>query len=318
VYNFGATILRSVGNSKIPLFILGISGLVNVLFNLLFVIVFHLSIAGVAIATIISQYMSAIAVILILVFKRGECYQLSFKNLRIEKRLLVRILRFGIPASIQSSLFGISNLVITYGANMLPKYMVSAKTIAGNVDNIVYVIMNAYLHAATTFVGQNYGAQKHRRLNRVVVFLVCQALVVGILSCGGIFLVSHNLAQIFVAADDEAKELVLASCAEIFKVMLGTYFLCGVMETISGILRGVGYSVSSTVASLLGLLSRVSWVLFVFPGKKTLFYLYVSYPISWVLTILISIGMLIYIWHKLEIFKKAKLEKIKETEKVTV
>ncbi|MBO7303947.1 MAG: MATE family efflux transporter [Clostridia bacterium] len=311
VYNFGAATLRSVGDSKTPLYILSASGILNVLFNLLFVIVFHMSVAGVAIATIISQYASAIAVVVVLISRRGECYALSLKKLGIRKKHFLRVLRFGIPTGLQSTLFSITNVLITSAANVLDPIVLNARTIAANIDNITYISMNAYSHAAMTFVGQNRGADKNERINRIFRYLIIQVLAVGILTGVVLRLLGPEISSFFIEAGDPHKAEKIGYVIETMNVILLTYFLCGLMETLSGVLRALDHTILSVVASFVGLVVRTAWVLCVFPIERfrNLTGLYLSYPISWIISISIAFGCCAYVWKKLEINKKAKLEK---------
>ena len=311
VYNFGAAVLRSIGDSKTSLYVLAASGLVNVLLNLFFVLVCHMTVDGVALATIISQYMSAIAVVGVLMKRRGESYQLHLRSLCIEAPLLKRIMRIGIPMALQSSLFSISNIVVTGVVNTFPPHVVSAKTIAFNIEGITYTVMNAFANAAMTFVGQNYGARKFRRLNKGSLYAVIQVAVAGILVAQAEILFARPISTLYIGANDPARELIIEAVLEIFNIMLATYFLCGIMDTISGVLKGLGFSVSSMVASLIGLGLRVLWLLFVTPTEKfhTIFGLFVSYTISWVVTILLLLICFVYAWKKLGIMRLAREEK---------
>ena len=168
VYNFGSSVLRSVGDSRTPLYILFASGLVNVLFNLFFVIVCGMAVDGVAVATIISQYLSAAAVVAVLIIRRRESYGLKWKKLGIDIKLLARFLRFGVPTAISSSVFSVANVLITASANTLPTEALSARTIGGQVDNLVYVAMDAYTHSTMTFVAQNFGAGNLQRIKKTI------------------------------------------------------------------------------------------------------------------------------------------------------
>ena len=315
IYNFGAAILRSVGDSKTSLYILAASGLVNVVLNLFFVLVCHMTVDGVACATIISQYLSAISVVLVLMKRRSECYHFKFHNLRLELRLISRILRIGVPVALQSSLFSISNIIVTGAVNTFPSHVVSAKTIAFNIEGITYTVMNSFTNAAMTFVGQNYGAKKFRRLNKVSLYAVLQVALAGILVAQTEILFAEQLSSLYIGANDPSRDLIVEAVLEIFNIMLATYFLGGIMDVISGVLKGIGFSISSMVASLIGLATRVAWILFVTPTEKfhTIFGLFVSYTISWIATILLLLVCCVYAWKKLGIMRLAREEKQQET-----
>ncbi len=302
VYNFGATVLRSVGDSKTPLFILASSGIVNVILNLFFVIALGMAADGVATATIISQYISAAAVVIILSKKKKEAYSLNLKELKIDKKLLSMILKFGIPAGIQSSLFSISNVILTSAVNTFPTAMVSAKTIAGNIDGILYCALNSYLHASMTFVAQNFGAGKPERVKKSILTAVIQVCIIGI-SLGFIMLlIGENFASVFIESSDANRDEVLRGVMEILNVTVVFYFLCGLMETLSGALRGLGNSLAPMLISVGGICGlRILWVALFFPleSLNTLSGLYYCYPLSWSATALILGITLIFQWKKL-------------------
>ena len=179
VYNFGAAVLRSVGDSKTPLFILSATGIINVILNLIFVISFGMAVEGVALATIISQYISAIVVVFLLVGRKNQPYSLDLKKLRIDVPILKRILALGLPAGFQGTLFSISNIILTAGMNSLATTDIAGKTIAINIEGLVYTAMNSYLHASMTFTGQNYGAKKPERIKKSIIYAVLQVAVIG-------------------------------------------------------------------------------------------------------------------------------------------
>ncbi len=301
VYNFGATILRSVGDSKTPLFILSASGIINVLFNLFFVIVCNMSVDGVATATIISQYISATAVVFVLYKKKNEPYAFSFKKLSVDTGLLKMILRYGIPAGIQSSLFSISNVMLTSASNNFPTTTISAKTIAGNIDSILYASMNSYLHASMTFTAQNYGAMKPKRIKRSIFYALTQVSILGITLSALMITFAPQISSIFIEATDPNKDIIIAGVIEMFMVTGTFYVFCGIMETLSGALRGLGYSMLPMIISIGGICGiRLLWIFTFFPME--MFYslggLYVCYPISWGTTALVLGIVLVVAWHR--------------------
>jgi len=289
VFNFGATILRSVGDSKTPLFILASTGLVNVILNLVFVIVFHMSIAGVALSTIISQYLSALILVYILHRRKSEKYGLHFSRLKIDKNVLFRILRFGVPAGIQSGVFSISNVIITTAINTFPTTTITAKTIAGNIENILYTALNSYMHAAMTFVGQNYGAKKPERIKKSIFSGALQVAVIGLTLASLIMLFSERLALLYMDPNEAAKDIILGETIELMSMMVFSYILCGSMELLAGSLRGLGYSLLPMLINLIGTCGgRIIWVYLFFPlpAFNDLVGLFLIYPISWILTII--------------------------------
>ncbi len=286
VYNFGAATLRSVGDSKTPLLILSLSGLVNVLLNLFFVIVFKMSVSGVALATIIAQYISAVAVITVLVKRKGKPYTLYTEKLKIDRDILKQILRLGLPAGFQGTLFSISNIILTAGINTLPTTDISGKTIAINIEGLVHTSMNSYLHAAMTFTGQNYGAKKPERIKKSIIYAVIQVTVIGFFGGQLLNLFARPLANLYIDANDPNKEAVMEAALELMSFMLAVYFLCGLMDTLSGALRGLGYSMIPMIASIGAIcVLRAIWVFFVFPTERfhSLIGIYTIYPISWFL-----------------------------------
>ncbi len=302
VYNFGASILRSVGDSKTPLYILGGTGLVNVLLNLFFVIVCNMTVDGVGLATVISQYLSAAFIVGILVLRKSESYSLNIKKFVFDKRELSLILKYGIPTGIQSSLFSISNVLLTGAVNSFPVTTVSAKTIAGNIDSITYTVMNCYLHSSMTFTGQNYGAGNYSRVKRVLGYSLIQVVAVGIFVSFVQMAFAPELAWLFVDKNNPDAAVIVDTAVYVMKIFFYTYFLCGIQEVISGFARGMGYSLSPMLISLCGIcLFRIFWISAIFPMEKmnNLLGLYIVYPITWVITILMQSILIIIAFRKL-------------------
>lgn len=316
VYNFGAAALRSVGDSKTPLFILALSGICNVLLNLFFVIVCKMSVSGVALATIFSQYLSAIAVIAILFRRKDAPYALNAGMIRIDGELLKQILKLGLPAGFQGTMFSISNIILTAGMNTLATTDISGKTIAINIEGLVHTAMNSYLHASMTFTGQNFGAKKPERIKKSIIYAVIQVVVIGFVGGQILNLFSEPLASLYIDANDPNKEAVLAAAMELMNFMLAVYFLCGVMDTLSGALRGLGYSMIPMVVSIVAIcVLRAIWVFFVFPTEKfhSLIGIYTIYPISWSLGLLALAIALFLLYGRVK--KKLELEALAESDK---
>ena len=303
IYNFSAAILRSVGDSKTPLFILSSTGLVNVILNLLFVIAFHMTVDGVALATIISQYVSAAVVLIVLIKRKTQCYSFSFKKYCFDTKMLKRMLYLGIPTGIQGSIFSISNVLLTSAINTLPTTAISAHTIANSIDAITYHACFCFSGAAMTFTGQNYGANKHSRMKRVLIYSLIQTTIVGMIVGYTEMLFGRQIAGLFLDNANPDRLAVIDTVMEIITLVLATYFLLGIMDVISGFLRGMGYSILPTVLSLIGIcVFRAMWVFFVFPlerfnSARGLMY---SYPLSWMLTILMQLVVLIFALKKLK------------------
>lgn len=310
IYNFGAAALRSVGDSKTPLVILSCTGLTNVLLNLFFVIVCHMSVSGVAIATIASQYVSAVVVIILLFKRKDQPYALNINMLRIDPELLKSILRLGLPAGFQGTLFSISNIILTSGMNSLATTDIAGKTIAINIEGLVYTAMNSYLHASTTFTGQNFGAKKPDRIKKSILYAALQVTIVGVV--GGVILILFGkpIAEMYVDLNDPNREAVLQAAIDLMTFMLSVYFLCGVMDTLSGALRGLGYSVIPMIVSIGAIcVLRAIWVFVFFPMEQfhSLIGIYLIYPISW------SLGIIFNTIALLVVYPKVKKSMIKET-----
>lgn len=280
-YNFGAAILRAIGDTKRPLYILAFSGIVNVVLNLVFVIGFDMSVDGVAIATAVSNYISAFAVLFILVRADGV-FRLVFKKLRFYKQELMEILKVGLPAGVQSSVFSISNTLIQSAVNSFGTAAIAGNAAAGNIEGFVYTAMNAFYQATITAVSQNYGARNEKRVYKSFhVPLVCVTVVGFALGCfTAIF--ARPLLGIYITDSAEAIEY------GVIRIIISgiPYFLCGIMEVQAGMLRGLGYSAAAMVNSLVGACGlRVLWVIFILPLKRTTEMLFICWPISWIVVI---------------------------------
>jgi putative MATE family efflux protein len=284
VYNFGAGILRSGGNSKTPLIILSLSGILNVILNLIFVICFGLDVEGVALATVISQYASAIAVICVLL-KSKECYAFSFKKLRIDRISLKKILFLGVPSGIQSSLFSISNIIIQSAVNTFPLETISGNTIGGTIEGFAYTVMNSFSQAVITVVGQNHGAKKTDRMQKAIIYSILQVTVVGAIVSFTLLALTPTLVQFFINPEQGNPTLVTDAAVLRCSIILSTYFLCGIMDSLAGFMRAVGCAFVSMIVSLSGAcLLRIIWVKLIFPINPVQTTLYLCYPITWGVT----------------------------------
>lgn len=305
VYNFGAAVLRSVGDSKTPLFILSSSGIINVLLNILFVLAFDMSVDGVALATISAQYVSAITVMIILFKRKNVPYSIDKTKLKIEWHILKEILRLGLPAGLQGTLFSISNIILTAGMNSLSTIDIAGKTIAINIESIVHTAMNSYLHASMTFTGQNYGAKKPDRIKKSIIYAIIQVTVIGIVGGQLINLFAEPLASLYIDADDPNKAEVLAAAVSLMGFMLSCYFLCGLMDTVSGALRGLGYSMIPMFVSIGAIcVLRMIWVFAIFSNESLGFHsligIYTIYPISWSIGLITMLIALFFIYRKIK------------------
>ena len=290
LYNFGAAILRAVGDTRRPLYFLTFSGVVNVMLNLLLVIVLKLDVAGVAIATVISQIISAVLVIGCLLHSEGSI-RLNPRDLRIHRGPLLHIIRVGLPAGLQGSLFSISNVLIQSSINSFGSITMAGNGAAANLEGFVYVAMNAIHQAALTFASQNLGARKINRVRRNMWVCLATVTVIG-LSMGLVMLLLGKPLLTLYNDDPEVIRYGLIRMSFI----LPTYFTCGCMDVMVGQLRGIGYSIMPMIVSLTGAcLFRVVWIYTAFAASPTLNTLYVSYPISWLLTFLVHLGCYLYV-----------------------
>ena len=305
IYNFGSAALRAVGDTRRPLYYLTISGIINILLNLLFVIVFNLSVMGVALATIISQYISASLIIWCLVKTDGAC-RLSLKHIRIHFRKLGAILRIGLPAGIQSSLFSISNVLIQSSVNSFGSTVMAGNTAAASLEGFVYTAMNSMSQASLSFTGQNFGAGQLKRIKRIAGICLASVSVVGLILGMAFYLLGTPLSRIY--SPDQA---VIDVSLTRLEIICTTYFLCGIMEVLVGLLRGMGQSLLPTTVSLLGACAfRVLWIYTVFAADKTLTTLYISYPISWLLTSFIHLVcfFIVYFYNNRKLLKAGMQE----------
>ncbi len=280
VYNFGAAILRATGDTKGPLIFLTAAGFINVLLNLFFVLILKMNVAGVALATTISQAVSA-ALIIISLMRRGDVCRLDLKCLQFDKPSLFNILRIGIPAGIQSSLFAISNVMIQSSINSFGDVAMSGNAAAMNIEGFVYTAMNAFSQTALNFTGQNVGARKLKRVSRVIVICSLSVAVVGFFLGFAAWFFGRPLLGIYIT--DSAKAIEYGVIRMSYVAML--YFLCGIMDVMTGAMRGLGVSLIPMLISVLGVCGfRIFWICTVFSANHTLECLYLSYPISWALT----------------------------------
>ena len=281
LYNFGASILRAVGDTKRPLYILSFSGIINVVLNLFFVIKLNMNVTGVATATTVSQYISALLIIVSL-SSLDEMPGFSFKKLHINSGCLSNIVKIGLPSGINSSVFSLSNVLIQSAVNTFGSDVVAGNSVGMSLEGFIYVSMNAYYLAVITYMGQNHGAGKIRRLNLGLIINIICVTVTGF-GFGMLFFVfRHALAGIY---NSDYKVIEYAAYRN--SIILPTYFLCGVMDVIVGAMRGIGKSVEPMIISLVTVCGlRMAYVLFVFPHLRSLFLLYASWPATWIICII--------------------------------
>ncbi len=284
LYNYGAAILRAVGDTKRPLYFLIIAGVINAGLNMILVIVFGLGVAGVGIATVFSQMVSCVLVLICLCRTEGS-YKLSFSKLSMKGYYLKQIFQVGIPAGIQSTVINFSNALLQSSVNSFGSTAMAGYTAANNILGFLYVSINSVTQACMSFTSQNFGVGKYKRMDRVLID--CMILSVGaalVLGCGAYFFGAEIL-QIYTEEAD-----VIQCGVEILSITTVPYFLCGIMDLFPGALRGMGYSAVPMVLSIIGTVGmRVLWIFVLFPQHRSLYFLFISYPASWIATIVMQV-----------------------------
>lgn len=299
VYNFGSAILRAVGDTRRPLYFLLISGVVNVILNLLFVIGLSMDVAGVALATVISQCISAALIVLCLVKEKGDIH-LNLRELHINRRIFGMIVRIGLPAGIQGTIFSLSNVVIQSSINSFGNIVVAANSAASNIEGFVYMGMNALYQTTLSFTSQNMGAGRTDRINKILIRGQMCVIAVGVIMGTAVVFFSDSLLGIY-----SKSEAIVTEGVKRLQIVCGSYALCGMMDVMVGALRGIGYSVMPMIVSLIGACGlRLVWIATVFNIEK---YhaprtIYMSYPMSWAITA--SVHLICYIIVKRKLNKK--------------
>jgi len=298
LYNFGAAILRAAGDTQGPLRYLTIAGVINVVLNLGFVLLLDMDVAGVALATAISQAVSAILVLLALI-KRTDACHLDLKQMHIDKTTLLGIMRIGIPSGLQSSLFSFSNVILQSSVNSLGSVVMSGSSAAGNIEGFTYVAMNAFHQAGLNFTGQNFGAKKYDRIGRIAFISLFCVTILGLILGISSYAFGEQLLSIYITDSAEAIHYGVNRLA----IVAIPYFLCGLMDVMSGLIRGMGSAISPMIITLLGACGlRILWIYTVFPIPEyhTLECIFISYPLSWAITFiaLLVLFLVLYKSHK--------------------
>ncbi len=311
IYNYIAAMLRSAGDSTRPLIFLSISGILNVVLNIIFIVAFGMDVEGVAIATIASQYLSAIMAV-VYICKTSGPLKLYFSALRINWVKVKRMLYIGVPSGIQSSLFSLSNVLIQSSINGFGEDVVAGSAASSNIEAFVYIAMNSVYHVALTFIGQNVGARKYKNIRRLTVYSTLIVVALG-LTTGAIgVLFRYPLMRLYVSSD-----AALDAAMTRFMIIVPTYFLCGCMEVFCGGLRALDRSVTAMIVSLCGACGlRIVWILTIFQFWHTPESIYLSYPVSWILTA--GFHLLFMILAARKLIKKSKQEKAAEPTVETV
>ncbi len=284
LYNFGSSILRAIGDTKRPLYYLTAAGVVNVVLNLFFVITLQMDVAGVALATIISQCISVGCIVVCLMKTEGS-FQLMPGRLKIHKDKLFRIVRIGLPAGMQGAIFSVSNVLIQSSVNSFGSLVMAGNTAASNIEGFVYTAMNAMHQTAVSFTGQNLGGKQFDRINKVLFQCLAIVMVVGLVFGNGVAFFGRHILRLY-SSDVE----VIGYGMVRLGIICTFYCLCGMMDTMVGAIRGLGYSVMPMIVSLIGACGlRVLWVMTIFQWERTLLCLYISYPVSWAITFAVHV-----------------------------
>lgn len=292
VYNFGSALLRAVGDTKRPLYFLLCAGIINVILNLLFVIGFQMDVMGVAIATVISETVSALLVLRCLVKEKGGIH-LELRAMRIDRKKMLQILRIGLPAGFQGVVFALSNVVIQSSVNIFGNIVVAGNSAAANREGFVYMAMNAFYQTTLSFVSQNYGAGEQKRINRIVLLGEACVIVTGTLLGNMVVFFGNDLLQIY----SNNPEVIAAGMVRLHYISM-IYALCGIMDVMVGALRGIGYSIMPMIVSIVGVcVLRLIWLATVFqiPEFHKIETVYLSYPVTWILTSLVYIVFFVWI-----------------------
>ncbi len=304
IYNFGSSILRAIGDTKRPLYYLFASGIINVILNLFFVIVMKLDVAGVALATVISQCISAFLIVRCLM-KEQSGIKLVLKQLHIDGDKFKNILKIGLPAGFQGIVFSLSNVVIQSSVNLFGATVMAGNSAAANIEGFVYVAMNAFHQATISFTSQNMGAKKYERINKIVLVGEMCVMVTGLVLGNLMYLGGNSLLGIYSSSQE-----VIEAGMDRLRIIACTYALCGMMDVMVGALRGIGYSVMPMIVSLIGACGlRLLWLATIFQVERfhNVFIIYMSYPITWIITL--GTHIICFIWarrriERQEVFKK--------------
>ena len=294
LYNYGAAILRAVGDTKRPLMYLIAAGTANAVLDLILVIIFKMGVAGLAIGTITSQFISCVLVIRCLC-KTNTIYKLYISKLRIKKYYLIQILKVGLPAGIQSTVINFSNVLLQSSVNSFGEIAMAGYTAANNILGFLYVSVNSVTQACMSFTSQNYGVRKFKRMDKVLADCAILSIIVSVVIGGGSYLLGHQILGIYTKQED-----VIQCGMEILSISTIPYFLCGLMDMIPGSMRGVGYSAVPMILSIIGTVgTRLVWIYGVFPEHRSLYVLFMSYPVSWGLTIVMQAICLVFVRRKI-------------------
>ena len=286
IYNFGSALLRAKGDTKRPLYILFFAGIINVILNLIFVILFKMDVAGVALATVISQTISAFLVIRCLL-KETEEFKLDLKELKINPQILIRIIKIGVPAGLQGIIFSLSNVIIQSSINSFGAVVIAGNSAALNIENFIFTGMNGFSSGTLTFISQNFGAKKYDRINKTILVSLSCVFLIGFVFGNLSVILGRRLLSFFTTSPE-----VIESGISRLKIICTTYALCGMMDVMGNSIRGIGHSVLPMIITLLGACGiRLLWIstIFLIPKFHSCTTVFVSYPISWTITFIAHI-----------------------------
>ena len=301
LYNFGAAILRAAGDSRRPLYYLAISGALNVVLNLIFVISLGMDADGVAIATVISQFLSALLVVITLLRIPGDCH-VSLRKMRFHRAETLDILKTGLPAGVQGIVFSLSNSIIQKAINSFDTLAIAGNTAASNLDGFVYTAMYSMHATAVTVVGQNVGAKKYRSINKIVGICLLLVTLIGLAVGGILLLFAEPLLSLYLPETPDAIQYGMIRMS----ITTATYFLCGWMDTIVGCSRGMGNTLSPMIVSIVGVCGiRLGWLYTAFAAIPTMQMLYLSYTASWAVTAVLQ--LLLFMWIKRRHVRRAMI-----------
>ena len=301
LYNYGAAILRAVGDTKRPLLFLIVAGVINAVLNMFLVIAFHLGVAGVAIATVVSQLISCVLVLRCL-YKTDSSYQLRFSKLCMKKFYLIQIFQVGIPAGVQSTVINFSNALLQSSVNSFGSTAMAGYTAANNILGFLYASVNSVTQACMSFTSQNYGVGKTKRMDRVLLDCGILSFIIAIVLGCGSYIFGGEILKIYTE-DPE----VIRCGVEILSITTVPYFLCGIMDLFPGALRGMGHSGVPMILSIIGTVgTRIVWIFWVFPQNRSLYTLFISYPASWIITIVMQVICFVFVRKKVHAQVKGK------------
>ncbi|MDE5909140.1 MAG: MATE family efflux transporter [Lachnospiraceae bacterium] len=295
LFNFGSAILRAIGDTRRPLIYLIIAGVINVLLNLCFVIVFRMGVAGVALATVIAQCVSTTLIIRCLMQSESS-FKVCFEKLHMNWEKFRKIAAIGLPAGIQGSLFSISNVLIQSSVNSFGSIAMAGNTAGSNIEGFVYTAMNSVHQTAVSFTGQNLGGRRYDRINKILIECLLFVAAIGLVMGNGAVLLGQQILG-FYSTDPQ----VISYGMQRMEIICAFYCFCGIMDVLVGCIRGLGYAVMPMIVSLLGACAfRIVWIYTVFQWDRTLQTLYISYPVSWTLTAIAHLICFMVVRNKLK------------------